>query len=654
VSASEFAFLALGLVLGVIVGAAVVVFLRSRTPSPEVRLTVTPDSVPRRRATTLAEDAFEANAAPARGGPADPEEVDRGGDIEPGEKVGDARPPQAPAAVETADEPDAPDAEEDPPSYARQGGPTGQADIAASPRSIDRAAAGSAADTNRSPPRSGWFSGKLSRPPVAIAIRPDPDEELAALRNLAAAAAERAMEPELVTAQAIFEQRAAAAVRRSGDPPTSDAGPSAGTSSSPGGPPAGPTAITGITGGPAVDAAALWPRVDAVATDPSAPVAGAPTDEDEAIAANGDCTEVRRVAEERCTLAARMRAQAVATHDALRESQRSYDEHLSRAERATGAADPRAARSAKDTAQHTFRATRASADTPDAVEAAAREWLSEINRINHQSREAAASAAHEREEAAGLAATMERLTLEAHAARISAETAEAACLAARQALAECEVAVAAETAGHFPTAPSVAPGSVDDGTGSGALVVEAVDPVILRMLRGDRTALGNVVAALAGGHPEERRRWRLLLSTLVDEILARAIEVSCLAFPLEHPFWSPFTIAQDRDITTALASLGYRFDGLGGWVDDRVPSQRDLSLAVGYAGLDPMRIRHWPNEAEMTELFRDVTVAGDEYLVGAAADLSLGELVTILGPRADDLAELWNDWGRVRPLLLAD
>jgi hypothetical protein len=33
--------------------------------------------------------------------------------------------------------------------------------------------------------------------------------------------------------------------------------------------------------------------------------------------------------------------------------------------------------------------------------------------------------------------------------------------------------------------------------------------------------------------------------------------------------------------------------------------------------------------------------------------LTLGELISLLGRRADPLAELWNEWGKVRPLLLA-
>jgi hypothetical protein len=166
--------------------------------------------------------------------------------------------------------------------------------------------------------------------------------------------------------------------------------------------------------------------------------------------------------------------------------------------------------------------------------------------------------------------------------------------------------------------------------------------------------MSEVVVAMAGDDPAERKRWQLAVAELVDAIVADSIAASALTFPEKHPFWGPFTQSQDREIASALSSLGYRFDGLGGWVDGRAPSQRDLSLAVGYAGLDPMRIRHWPNEAEMAELFREVTVAADEHLAGAAGDLTLGELVSMLGRRADGLAEVWNEWGRLRPLLLEE
>ena len=93
-------------------------------------------------------------------------------------------------------------------------------------------------------------------------------------------------------------------------------------------------------------------------------------------------------------------------------------------------------------------------------------------------------------------------------------------------------------------------------------------------------------------------------------------------------------------------------DGLGGFADGRVPSQRDLSLALGYAGEDPMRVRRWPTEADMPALFRDVRVDAGRYLADAAGGLTMGEMVDLLGRRAEPLAELWNAWGRVRPLLV--
>lgn len=72
VTASEFSFLALGLILGVLSGAALVEILRARPPMPrEVRLTVAHDAIPR-RSSTLADDGFTApRPQPARGGPAD-------------------------------------------------------------------------------------------------------------------------------------------------------------------------------------------------------------------------------------------------------------------------------------------------------------------------------------------------------------------------------------------------------------------------------------------------------------------------------------------------------------------------------------------------------------------------------------------------------
>jgi hypothetical protein len=383
----------------------------------------------------------------------------------------------------------------------------------------------------------------------------------------------------------------------------------------------------------------------------------------------GPCADERRVAEERCAVAARARAGAEAATEALRAAQRTHDEHVAAADAAAAASDPRAVRAAKESAQQQFRDARAGATTRDDVEAAAREWLAEINRINHETREAASAVERSRAAAASLALSLERLAVEADAARISAEQADEACIAAREAVAACDEARTLEVAAARATAPVVPPPPriIDDAARIAAATPipeeefglaapmgsrAGQDALILRILRGDREAMQSAVAQLAGDEADGGRRWQARLGGLADALIARSIEASAFDFPLDHFFWGPFSQAQNRDIAAGLSSLGFRFDGFGGWVDDRVPTQRDLSLAVGYAGLDPMRVRHWPNEGEMRDLLADVRVAADEYVAGAAGGLTLGELVTLLGRRADAMTDLWNDWGTVRPVLL--
>jgi hypothetical protein len=617
-TASEFAFLALGLVLGVASGAALVEVVRSRPPAPrEVRVTVAPNSVPRRRSTTLAEDAFETMPQePARGGPADRRSLDRDPDVVGGTPVRSRALPPAGA-----------------------GDPTPGA--AFSPTVAFAAAGAGSPALAVAAPRYGAMgptSGARSSL-VGVRVHDETDWTLEALRLAAARTAEQAHTAQRLTSAAVLDRRA------------SEVGPARELGS------AVPVAQPRATSNPGEsmdsDTNAHAGTQDAVG-DPGTTAAAAATDD--------TCGDARRVADERCTLATRAREQAATAHDALRAAQRAYDDHHTRSEQAMVVADPRAMRAAKETAQHAFRHARSSAGTPDEVEAAARDWLTEINRINHASRDAAAEVQRERAAANGLVMTIERLSVEADAARISAEAADAACTAARQAVADCqEAAEPAPRAAAFPPVPSAGMGtSFRPADGSEATELEAAfeatgsgEPVILRLLRGDRATMTSLVSELAGDDESERRRWQRSIGDLVDAIVGRAIEASVLTFPLEHAFWGSFTLGQNRDIVAALSSLGYRFDGFGGWSDERVPGQRDLSLAVGYAGLDPMRLRRWPNEAEMGELFADVAVAADEYLAETAGGLTLGELVDVLGRRADALTELWNDWGRVRPLLLA-
>jgi hypothetical protein len=373
----------------------------------------------------------------------------------------------------------------------------------------------------------------------------------------------------------------------------------------------------------------------------------------------GACDEPRRIADERCLVATRAREGAQVALESLSSAQRAYDEHARQADIQAASADPRAVRAAKEAAQQAFRVARSAGRTRDDIESAARDWLTEINRINLATRDASALAERHRLAASELAANLERLSVEADVARISAEAAEEGCVAAREAVAACQEAAAIVSAGGRRSTPPTAPpgpaaptdDSFDEDASMGSRAGE--DAVIIRLLRGDREALSRLVARLGGDDPAEQRRWQKSIGELLDAFVARSMEASAFDFPTSHPFWGVLTRSQCRDITAGLSSLGYRHDGFGSWVDDHMPTQRDLSLAVGYAGLDPFRIRQWPSEAEMHDLLREVTVAADEYVWEAAGTLTLGDLISMLGRRADPLTELWNEWGIVRPLLLA-
>jgi hypothetical protein len=365
------------------------------------------------------------------------------------------------------------------------------------------------------------------------------------------------------------------------------------------------------------------------------------------------CSAQRAATDDACGRANRLAAVAAAAQERLRETRRAYDEHVARRDRAAETIDPRAIRAAKDDAQAQFRRSRLAARDRAAIEAAAAAWLREINRINARSRASALVMSREAAVEVELLKAVDKAGLDADVARIGSEHAAEECRAARMALATCEEAERLGSPLPEPAAatPPQRPAPEDEA----AMELPAAagqDVAILRLLRGDRATMRSIVDRLARSDPIEQRRWQLLMSDLVDAIVARAIDASALNFPTDHVFWGPYQQVQCREIASAMAALGYRFDGMGGFADGRVPSQRDLSLALGYAGEDPMRVRFWPSEADMPALFRDVQVDAGRYLAETAGGLTMGEMLDLLGRRAEPLAELWNAWGRVRPLLL--
>lgn len=625
-SATDIAFLVVGFVLGLAVGATLVAAFRARSAGGTVRLTVAQDSVPKRASTLSAPDRLDRSEPVLGSGPATrghaaavpvmdaPRALalglaTRSRPVAPGTSRPVARTP-----VPSHGAPDErPDAGPTPTPQSQSGG--SETPLRAIPAA--RPAVRIPDDAVGIPvePEVAHETASEPEPPAA----PDGGGPTAGGPASMALLAAAALAARTATLMATSREFPLDATRASSTEPPPDAADDGSVPV----PPAGAAGAAGATG-----------------------TAGAAGE-----AASAPCADERRTATERCAIAERARVAAREAADALHEAQRAYDAHAGRVDAAEAALDPRAIRARKEAAQRAFREARATAVDREGSERAAREWLHEINRVNTEMRDAARVVEQEREEVRRLVPTIERLALEADGARIAAESAEAACLEAREAVARCEEEAARPVPPPeaFPVAREAGLPLEPDGL---RVAADGVETTIVRLLRGDRATLERLVARLGGDDGEERRQWRLRLATLADAIAARAIEEGYLDPPDDHRFWATFTRSQVRDIVTALGSLGFHYDGIGGFADDRLPSQRDLSLAVGYAGLDPMRIRVWPSESEMASLLEGTVVAADEWLASAAGDLLLGEMVDALGRRADDLADVWNAWGRLRPLLL--
>jgi hypothetical protein len=175
-----------------------------------------------------------------------------------------------------------------------------------------------------------------------------------------------------------------------------------------------------------------------------------------------------------------------------------------------------------------------------------------------------------------------------------------------------------------------------------------------RMLRGDHRAMVEVVDAIAGTDSRRRRSWELLLGGLVERMADMAVRESVIDFPMGTAFWDTFTIEQCRRIVTALGSMGYRYDGHSGWADGRVPVYRDLTRALADIGVDPRRVRAWPNQSDIATLFVGARPAPEELLAAAGPDYAAPDMQALLGEHAADLADLWTTWAAVRPALFTE
>ncbi len=202
-----------------------------------------------------------------------------------------------------------------------------------------------------------------------------------------------------------------------------------------------------------------------------------------------------------------------------------------------------------------------------------------------------------------------------------------------------------------PISEAAAGRTMDTIVGAAAPAEVDSTSAVVRILRGDHRALLGVVAVLAGADDAMRRPWQAAISGLAEGVVRRAIAHGVLDFPVGNPFWDTFTTGQCRAIASALAATGFRFDGIDGWEDERIPSYRDLATAVAGAGLEPRRIRAWPTQDEIAALYREVTAAADEFFARQAPEFELDEVRELAGSRSVELELLWRHWDLARPVL---
>lgn len=175
-----------------------------------------------------------------------------------------------------------------------------------------------------------------------------------------------------------------------------------------------------------------------------------------------------------------------------------------------------------------------------------------------------------------------------------------------------------------------------------------------RMLRGEHRAMVEVVDALAGADSRQRRNWELLLGGLVESMSEMAVRESVIDFPMGTAFWDTFTVEQCRRVVAALASMGYRYDGRAGWAESRAPAYRDLTQALADVGIEPRRIRAWPNQSEIAALFAGARPAPEELLAAAGPDYTADDMQALLGEHAATIGDLWATWEAIKPALLAE
>lgn len=351
-------------------------------------------------------------------------------------------------------------------------------------------------------------------------------------------------------------------------------------------------------------------------------------------AGDQSCDALRRSAEEACIRLPGLRAAAAAAAKAASHARTSLIQAEAALETVQSDADAHLMTEAKARAQRDYRLATRSAAAGEGTREAAAAWMREIDRLNTSRRQAMATFQLVRSEVSLAHSRLEESTRQADVERIRAEVAADTCRLARERLAACQ--------------------------GDGLSQVPAIETVERRplmvelLVRGDRDALGLVARRMAEQTGRDTTACLLLLQEFVDAIDACAADDGFLDFDPDHPFWGPFDRTDLRSMVRSLAGMGFHYVRTEGWAGDRRPGPADLALALAYVGFDARGLRGAPSGKEIDSVFGSATVAADEFLGQRAPAMGLDEMMGILGRRADTLDALWDEWGRLRPILMSE
>ncbi|HEY7599147.1 MAG TPA: hypothetical protein VH741_04395 [Candidatus Limnocylindrales bacterium] len=337
------------------------------------------------------------------------------------------------------------------------------------------------------------------------------------------------------------------------------------------------------------------------------------------------------------------RLSAIADEEArlLREARRARAAFERESENGLALADPRNLTGQKLAALASYRERVHRATEREVVIAGTAEYLAEIDRLNRVARTVAGKSGEWTRRVRELDERVNRLAMTAEAARVAAAAARDECTEARRALVRQDERLALDGAPAFDEADQP-PGAWDD----------TITP-IEALLQGDRAVFRALVARLAEDIGLDARRLQLLLLELREALVERARASAILDFAPGNPFWGQLSLAEARAVAASLEVMGLGFDGRGGWRDGRPAEPRELAIAISMAGLDPRLLRVRPSRAELAGLWAGTVVAPVEYVRERSPDLALETFEPLLGEHADGLGELWDNWGRLRRLMLS-